>query len=197
MKKNCLLLITLIFYIISAAQGKGYKDSLQLFRDNYIKQHEVVKEKDQANLRFFPIDKKYVVAADFIRIYDAPWFKMETSGKEKKVFRIYGMLRFQLDNTTCTLQVYQSQALLSNPEYNNYLFLPFTDKTSGEESYENGRYIDLTISELEKGNYLLDFNKAYNPYCAYTSGIYNCPVPPKDNDLTVAIRAGEMRFGKH
>ncbi|HUR67248.1 MAG TPA: DUF1684 domain-containing protein, partial [Chitinophagaceae bacterium] len=58
------------------------------------------------------------------------------------------------------------------------------------------RYIDATIAEMESGNYLLDFNKAYNPYCAYISNRYNCPVPPKENNLNVFIRAGEKKFGK-
>lgn len=196
MKKNYLFLFVLVFHLSAAAQGSGYNDSLQSFRDNYIKEHGVVKDKDQTYLRFFPVDKKYVVTSGFQRIYDASWFKMETSGKEKKVFRVYGILSFKMDNSAYTLQVYQSQDLLSNPEYSKYLFLPFTDKTCGEESYENGRYIDLTIAELEKENYIIDFNKAYNPYCAYISGQYNCPVPPKENDLPVWIKAGEMKFGK-
>ena len=149
MKKIGLLLVALAYYFISTAQGNGYIDSLQAFRNNYIKGHEVVKDKEQIFLRFFPIDRKFVIIASFQKIYDAPWFKMETSGKEKKIFRVYGLLSFKLDNQSLTLQVYQSQDLMSNPEYRNYLFLPFTDKTSGEESYENGRYIDLTIAELD------------------------------------------------
>ena len=188
--------MALAFCFTATAQGSGYTDSMQAFRNNYVKGHGVVKDKEQAFLRFFPIDKNYIVIADFQKIYDAPWFKMETSGKEKKIFRVYGILHFKLDNKSFTLQVYQSQDLLSKPAYSNYLFLPFTDKTSGEESYENGRYIDLTIAELEKDSYLIDFNKAYNPYCAYVRGVFNCPVPPKENDLDVQIRAGEMRFGK-
>ena len=52
------------------------------------------------------------------------------------------------------------------------------------------------MAELDNGSYLLDFNKAYNPYCAYISNLYNCPVPPKENDLRIAVRSGEMKFGK-
>jgi uncharacterized protein (DUF1684 family) len=68
--------------------------------------------------------------------------------------------------------------------------------TSGEETYESGRYIDLEIKDITNENVLIDFNKAYNPYCAYVSGKYNCPIPPAENRLTVAIRAGEKAFRK-
>ena len=79
-------------------------------------------------------------------------------------------------------------------EYAESLFIPFTDLTCGEESYDNGRYIDLNIQDLESGSYIIDFTKAYNPYCAYISGVYNCPVPPAENNLVVAIRAGEKKY---
>jgi uncharacterized protein (DUF1684 family) len=94
--------------------------------------------------------------------------------------------------------VYQSEELMKLPDYADYLFLPFTDATSGEESYANGRYIDLRIKDIGNNQYTIDFNKAYNPYCAYVSGKYNCPIPPAENNLAVAIRAGEMKFeGSH
>ncbi len=84
---------------------------------------------------------------------------------------------------------------MNDPTYKNYLFLPFTDLTSGEESYGGGRYIDLETTDIFNNKVIIDFNKAYNPYCAYASG-YNCPIPPRENDLPVAVKAGEMNFGK-
>lgn len=177
------------------AQDLPYADSLEAFRIRYSTNHEVVTGEDRQLLRFFPISKRYCVPARFEKIHEAPWFKMETSGTVMKGFRVYGILHFRIVDTVCKLSVYQSQNLLQDPQYGNYLFLPFTDKTSGEESYEVGRYIDLTITELENPDFLLDFNKAYNPYCAYISNKYNCPLPPKENALPVAIRAGEMKFG--
>ena len=83
-----------------------------------------------------------------------------------------------------------------SPSYKDYLFLPFTDATTGNETYDAGRYIDLKIEDTRTPEVILDFNKAYNPYCAYVSDIYNCPIPPKENRLPVAIRAGEMKFLK-
>jgi uncharacterized protein (DUF1684 family) len=80
-------------------------------------------------------------------------------------------------------------------EYKNYLFIPFTDATSGTHTYEGGRYIDISIPEITDNKIIIDFNKAYNPYCCYTPG-YSCPIPPKENALTIAINAGEMKYTK-
>ena len=81
-------------------------------------------------------------------------------------------------------------------KYRDYLFIPFTDLTSGNESYAGGRYFDFKSSDILDNKFELDFNKAYNPYCAYISNRYSCPIPPKENNLSVAIRAGEKEFGK-
>ena len=95
-----------------------------------------------------------------------------------------------IDKKEYKLNVYQSQELLKSAEYKDYLFIPFTDATSGNETYEGGRYIDLTIPTSDHA--LINFNKAYHPYCAYTDG-YNCPVPPQENTLPIKIEAG-VRF---
>ena len=173
-----------------------YKDSIQTYQANYSKDHGVVKGDDKKFLQFFPVQEKYRVNTRVQRIDESPWFKMETSGKEKQIYRVYAVLHFSLNDTNVTLRVYQSQRLMMVKEYAEHLFIPFTDLTTGEESYENGRYIDLNTTDLEQGVYSIDFNKAYNPYCAYISNQFNCPMPPKENALPVAIRAGEMKFGK-
>jgi len=192
--------ISVCFFILGArasAQTDPYLDSLQHFRQHYISTHDVVAGEDRAELHFFPVDHRYCLPVRFERIYEAPWFAMETSGSKKKIFRVYGILYFSLNDSTRKLHIYQSQDLMKNPVYSDYLFIPFTDKTSGEESYENGRYIDLRVGELDDPGFRLDFNKAYNPSCAYVSNTYNCPVPPKENELDLAIRAGEMKYGKN
>jgi len=74
-------------------------------------------------------------------------------------------------------------------EYKNYLFIPFKDLTSGTETYGGGRYMDIMIPEGDE--IILNFNTAYNPYCAYANG-YFCPIPPAENTLNVEIRAGAM-----
>ncbi|RYZ18548.1 MAG: DUF1684 domain-containing protein, partial [Chitinophagaceae bacterium] len=107
----------------------------------------------------------------------------------------YGKIHFVIHDSTCTLTVYRSKRLMQTEEYKNHLFIPFTDANTGTATYEGGRYIDVSIPDIRDGKILIDFNKAYNPYCCYTTG-YNCPIPPKENTLPVAINAGEMKYTK-
>lgn len=190
-------LMVIIFSCLGVlAQDTAYLDSLQVYRKKYINNHEVVKGADKNLLRFFPIDKEFRVNAKFERIYEAPWFKMETSGKSTQVYRVYGIAYFTLKDTLLKLPVYQSQQLMNSIDYANHLFLPFTDLTCGQESYDNGRYIDLLAEEVQGGTFIIDFNKAYNPYCAYVTNQYHCPIPPNESHLLIGIRAGEMAPGK-
>jgi uncharacterized protein (DUF1684 family) len=173
-----------------------YNDSLNNYIARYIKNHEVVTGDDKQFFSFFTINEKYKVTASVEETGNSKWFSMETSGAIKKTFRVYGVLHFSINDTAVTLNIYQSQNLMNIAEYKNHLFLPFTDITSGEETYAAGRYIDLDISDIKNNKLVIDFNKAYNPYCAYVSGKYNCPIPPKENQLPVAILAGEKIFSK-
>ncbi|MEP6676718.1 MAG: DUF1684 domain-containing protein [Ferruginibacter sp.] len=101
---------------------------------------------------------------------------------------------FKIRDTALTLTVYRSLETLPAP-YKDYLFIPFTDITSGNTSYGGGRYIDVEKKDIKNNQLDLDFNKAYNPYCAYTTG-YNCPIPPRENNLAIEILAGEKDYGK-
>jgi uncharacterized protein len=173
-----------------------YKDSMISYHTNYVQNHEVVTGTDKELFRFFPVDEKYKITALFEKKNDSKWFSMETSGTIRKIFRVYGVLRLVINDTTVRMNIYQSQNLFNSDEYKDQLFLPFTDLTSGEETYDAGRYIDLVIGDITDNKIVIDFNKAYNPYCAYVSGKYNCPIPPKENDLPVTIPAGEKLFEK-
>ncbi len=191
--------LVFLFLLVTGGQTLSqdhYADSIGSYRKKYVKNHEVVKGDDKKDMHFFPVDKAYRIPARFKKVSQSPWFNMPTSSGALKEYRVYGILHFTLHDTALQLNVYQSRSLMNIREYADHLFIPFTDKTSGEESYENGRYIDLDMADLASVNYVLDFNAAYNPYCAYISGRYSCPIPPKENDLPVAIRAGEMKFGK-
>jgi uncharacterized protein len=183
------------FQLAGSAQLKTYEDSLGFFIKKYVAEHEVVTGKKRQYLRFFPVDESYRVVCRFERTENSPWFKMATSGPIQKNYRVFGTAQFSLRDTTVTLNIYQSQGLMNSAEYADYLFVPFTDPTCGHESYQGGRYLDIRISDIEDGRLVLDFNKAYNPYCAYSSG-YSCPIPPKENHFPVCIRAGEMAYGK-
>ncbi len=83
-----------------------------------------------------------------------------------------------------------------DPKYKDYLVLLFSDATTGKETYEAGRYIDFTTGDIKNNMLVIDFNKAYNPYCAYEKGKYNCPIPPIENKLSIAITAGEKIYDK-
>ena len=194
MKKllSCIFLCT----ILHGYSQDIYKDSLNSYIARYVKQHEVVIGDDKQFFSFFSVNEKYKVTATFEETNNSKWFSMETSGTIRKTFRVYGVLYFSINDTAVTLNIYQSQNLMNVAEYKNHLFLPFTDITSGEETYAAGRYIDLEISDINGNKVVIDFNKAYNPYCAYVSGKYNCPIPPKENQLTVAVAAGEKVFSK-
>jgi uncharacterized protein (DUF1684 family) len=114
---------------------------------------------------------------------------METSTTRRPLYRKYGELRFVLQGQPQRLSVYQSVDPLKGAGLDDYLFLPFTDLTNGHGSYGGGRFIDLRIPPAGSSSMLVDFNRAYNPSCAYNHG-YSCPVPPAENRLAVAIPAG-------
>lgn len=142
-------------------------------------------------LDFFPINEKFIVEAQFIRTKRAKVFEMKTSTARLPQYKKYGELHFVIDGIKHQLNVYQSMDLIKMPKYKNHLFLPFSDTTCGKESYIGGRYIDM---EIQKGTtWIIDFNKAYNPYCAYNYK-YSCPIVPLENDLEIAILAGVKKF---
>ena len=190
-----LILFSLLFTSFSFAQ-KSYIDSIERYFKKYVKEHEVVTGKDKEFMSFFPVNEKYRMTCKFERTINSAWFRMESSGPIKKNYRVYGVIHFTINDTVVALNIYQSQDLMTTKQYKDHLFIPFTDATSGEETYESGRYLDLEITDIVNDKVLIDFNKAYNPYCAYVSGKFNCPIPPSENRLKVAIRAGEKVFGR-
>jgi uncharacterized protein (DUF1684 family) len=161
----------------------------------YVADHEVVTGADKQKMKFYPVQQQYRISAIFEKKENSKWFWMNTSGNTKQQYRVYGIIRFNVHDTTVALHIYQLRSLMSSEKYKELLFIPFTDLTSGRETYGGGRYIDLNIDDIINNAYMIDFNKAYNPYCAYTTG-YNCPIPPIENDLSVAIKAGEMNYMK-
>lgn len=148
------------------------------------------------NLRFvsyFPPNEKFRVVATAEFLENEPKFRMPTSDGTSKEFRRFALLHFTLEGEMFTLPVYENVSLFQNAIQSSYLFLPFLDNTSGESTYESGRYIDIRRQDFVHGKVTIDFNKAYNPYCAYSSG-YRCPQPPKENFLDIAIEAGERKY---
>ena len=142
-------------------------------------------------LDFFPIDEKYIVEATFVRTKKEKPFGMKTTTSRTPLYKKYGELLFSIEGKEFKLNVYQNIDLIKKPGYDDYLFLPFSDLTCGKESYIGGRYVDVRI---QKGTlWTIDFNKAYNPYCAYNYE-YSCPIVPLENDLDIEILAGVKKF---
>ena len=164
------------------------------FQKKYITTHEVVKGEDRKLIQFYKEDKSYKVACTFIKSKDTSTISMPTSGATKQYFKKYGKINFLLKGIKYELTIYQSYPMYEG-EYKNYLFLPFGDNTSGVDTYGSGRYIDLQTTAIKNNKVTIDFNEAYNPYCAYASG-FNCPIPPIENLLKTDIKAGEMNYLK-
>ena len=142
-------------------------------------------------LDFYPISDKYVVEANFVKSENEKPFKMKTSTARLPEYVKYGELHFVMDGRKFKLNVYQNVDLSKKPGFEDYLFLPFSDLTCGKESYIGGRYIDMRFPKYD--TVLIDFNTAYNPYCAYNHK-YSCPIVPLENDLAIEIFAGVKKF---
>jgi uncharacterized protein (DUF1684 family) len=198
----CFPIILLAAFISVFAQKFSYEETVMRERQEKDKSFRKGKEsplpkaekRKFKGLTYFPVDSAYKVQARLVIDTTQPGFRMKTSTSRLPVYRKYGTLHFMLKGTACILTVYQSMDLMRNPKYHNYLFLPFTDATTDETTYGAGRYMDLRIPEGE--TLLLDFNRAYNPYCAY-SDQYSCPITPAENRLSIAVEAGEKTYEKH
>lgn len=196
MQRITLLIISIFFTgFVFAQNDEGYVNELKAYQKKYVAEHEVVKKKDKKHFKFFPVSTTYNISSTFERITDTIGFTMTTSANTLKHYYKYGMLHFNVAGDHCHLFVYQSKDLMQTEKYKDYLFVPFTDATNGDETYGSGRYLEFNIQDINNKTLKLDFNKAYNPYCAYSPD-YKCPIPPKENSLKVAIKAGEMNFGK-
>ena len=138
-------------------------------------------------LDFYPANEQFFVIAKFVRTKKEKPFEMKTSTDRKPLYVKYGEVLFMIDGKELKLNVYKNIELSKKPGYKDYLFLPFSDLTSGNESYIGGKYIDLRIPKDD--TIVIDFNTSYNPYCAYNHK-YSCPKVPLENDLNIEIKAG-------
>ncbi|WP_316849453.1 DUF1684 domain-containing protein [Pedobacter agri] len=189
-------ILFLVFSLNSFAQS--YTEQIAKHRDSYkqdfVKEaNSPLKEADLNNLHFFDADSTYKVIADVEILKNEKIFKMPTyDGTSKEFFR-FAKIKFILNSKETVMTLYKNVALAGNPAFRNLLFLPFTDETNNKETYGGGRYIDLSSTDILNNKVEIDFNKAYNPYCAYSDG-YRCPVPPEENDLQLEIKAGEKLY---
>ena len=193
------LLQTAIFILTSLS---SFAQDLNAYREQY--KHEFLtdprsplKEADLQYLDFFPEMKKAVVKAQFQKTPAEEPFELPTYSGVTRTYRKYGIAYFNWGPFSSSLVLYENMTNKSNPLYKDHLFLPFTDSTNGETTYGGGRYLDMSKADAEDGEIIIDFNKCYNPWCAYSDG-FNCPIPPLDNKLPYAVEAGEKMYkGEH
>ncbi|GAB2495903.1 DUF1684 domain-containing protein [Algoriphagus taiwanensis] len=177
------------------AEAQTYQDSLQAyqhelnlsFADPETSPLPLEKINGFEGLPFFPIDENYRIVAKLEILPASDPFRMRTSDRSMREYDRYALAHFEWEGKKYSLTIYQNTANKFEPGEEKSLFLPFTDRSNWNETYGGGRYLDLEVPE---GEYLvIDFNKAYNPYCAY-SDRYSCPIPPKENDLGFEVLAG-------
>jgi len=137
-------------------------------------------------LSYYPYDSKFRVRATMKMVKSDEIILMITSKDTNQPYRKSGYLEFTLDRKQHKLAAYKRAWVHEN---DTHLFIPFRDATSGKETYGAGRYIDMEESK----EYVIDFNMAYNPFCVYNEN-YSCPIPPRENWLSVGVKAGEKNF---
>lgn len=188
-----------LFCVLSLnAAAQNYATTIEAHRAKYkadfiSDSHSPLKEADLKDLHFFAADSSYKINASVKLLTGQKVFKMPTYDGTSKEFIRYAQLSFTLKGKVLKMTLYKNLALAMNPAYKDYLFLPFTDQTNNQQTYGGGRYMDLKTSDIQNDQLIIDFNKAYNPYCAYSDG-YRCPIPPEENDLEIAITAGEKLY---
>lgn len=204
MRQTILSILVLIISLpLSAQSDKAY---LRQVRKKRKKIHREFKNPDESPLReaardfkglaYWPANSAYRVEATFSPAEGAEAFQIETSNPEiQKPYIAYGYLDFELEGKSLRLTVFRSLKLAGLPQYKDYLFLPFTDLTTGTDTYGGGRYLDMRIPP-EGAPWIIDFNLCYNPYCAYGDG-WSCPIPPQENFLDTRIEAGVKDYADH
>ena len=197
--KNLFSFVFLFLTTIAFSQEKFDKASVEAFQNELNTEFgdaekSPLTEEDRKHFKaldFFAIDEKFAVTATFIKSKNEKSFEMKTTTDRTPMYVKYGELHFKIDGKDFKLDVFQNLDLIKRKGFKDHLFLPFSDLTSGNESYIGGRYIDM---QKPKGKtVLIDFNKAYNPYCVYNPK-YSCPIVPLQNDLMIEIKAGVKKF---
>ncbi|SED66160.1 hypothetical protein SAMN04487765_0643 [Tenacibaculum sp. MAR_2010_89] len=200
--KHFFVFITMITMVSCNSQGKrkqlgktDFQKSLNSkFKDATTSPLTKKGLKSFTGLDFYPVNETYKVKAKIEKTPDSPTFNFPTTTDRVAVYEKYGVITFTIENKELKLAIYKNK--FSTEKYKNHLFLPFLDKTNGTTSYGGGRFIDvLTTDEQKDGTIVIDFNKAYNPYCAY-SDRYSCPITPRDNYLDIEIKAGVKAYKK-
>ena len=169
-------------YLTEVAESRATKD--QFFRNDPETPVPADKRATLLPLAYFDVDTAFVVPASLKLNDQRPVFEMPTSTGTIRKMQLVGSLQFSLQGQPMSLGAFVEEGTTEI----DTLFVPFADLTTGKDTYPAGRYLDLHPTAT--GYYTIDFNKAYNPYCAY-SAAYECPYPPPSNRLKIPINAGE------
>lgn len=180
---------------------KNYSDELKKERklkdiEMLTDEHSPIAKDAKASfkyLNYYKPNLEFRKEASFKRFDQALHFLMKTTTDRLPEYSLYGTITFSHKGKDYSLNVYQNIELVKKPGYEKHLFIPFNDKTNGKETYGGGRFID--VNETGDDSIIIDFNKAYNPYCAYNHK-YSCPIPPEENYLQLKIKAGEKKLHK-
>lgn len=194
---SVLAIVIIILYSFQGSQNDpAYTDEIEKERedkDRFMKtssESPFAQIKDQyTGLNYFPIDPKYRIIADLTPIESKKPVTLTTNDGKQERYQEYAYAEFDLDQYHNKLVIYE---MIDMGPSRGKLFLAFGDATSANETYGAGRYLDVTKTPGAT-TITLDFNKAYNPYCAYNE-TYSCPLPPPENLLNVAIKAGEKSY---
>lgn len=184
---------------ISKEVHSNYTSDLEAYRDSYKTKfietsHSPLSKEDIANLDFYDANEDYNCNCTFKLLEGQKPIDVNTSADKTKKYLRHGIVSCRIQKEIISLTVFKSLRLMAMPEYKDNLFLPFMDLTNGDTTYGGGRYIDLNKTDIDENNNLsIDFNKCYNPYCAYSDG-YSCPIPPLENHLNIVIPVGEKKY---
>jgi len=163
----------------------------QFFADNWQSPIPAEERAEFRGLDYYLPDPDYEFEIELHEHEEKKTVRMAYTKGEERDFVRWGEFRFRIGGEECVLQAYRSDA------EEEQLFIPFRDATSGQETYGGGRYLDLDAARnrTADGKWILDLNRAYNPWCVYSEG-YTCPFVPRENWLAVPLRAGEKNYPK-
>ena len=192
-----LTVIVIMYYSMSTGTvEKGYKEQVEAERE---KKNDFMRSdaespfaKDTAafeGLKYFPPDPQYKVVADLEPVEEKKMVQLNTNDGQVQRYVEYAYASVRLNDTDQKLVILE---VIDSGPFRGTLFLAFADQTSAFETYGAGRYLDV-VKTPGATSITLDFNHAYNPYCAYGDD-FSCPLPPKENVLDVAIKAGELTY---
>jgi uncharacterized protein len=190
------VVVVIVFYsVLSGSNDASYTESImkeRKERDHFMKTSDEspVQDKEKFNgLNYYEPNIKYKIIANLKPVENRNVMVLATNDGDQQRYAEYARAEFVLEGIKNSLLILEVMDMGPN---RGKLFLAFGDETSAVETYGAGRYLDVA-KVPGSSTITLDFNKAYNPYCAYNES-FSCPLPPKENLLKVAIRAGEKNY---